>query len=457
MAIPIYREACDDTGCKVEIYYSEEKMEEVLVSVWCLTYNHELYIEDAIEGFLAQKTQFKYEIVIHDDASTDRTPEIIRNYEEKYPDLIHGIYQQENQTRKNGTDRKWIWSIQAQECKGKYIAFCEGDDYWIDLHKLQIQVDYMERNPECVLTVHDAVIINKEQGNVRAMHPYNDDCDITSDEIIMQYQGILPTASMIFRRDALSADFYNLFLEAGIGDYPLQLWLMTKGTIRYFSRIMSVYRYMIHGSWSKRTSSDFRNLIIHTAQIICLLEKYNRYTNEKYQISILNRIERFRKHLLVSYQRQLSLEDFEKMCNQYDKETSSLYREGFSEIEEYFCQFFNSENERLFNDIRKFCLKYSYIFIMGAGNFAGIIANQLKYSNIDFMGFVVSGQKEMQELYLKKSVWTLDKIPFPLEKVGIIIGLNLEKWTDVLELLEKKGIKNYLISSLLKGLMKMGI
>lgn len=220
---------------------------------------------------------------------------------------------------------------------------------------------------------------------------------------------------------------------------------------------MSVYRYMIHGSWSKRISSDFRYLIIHTAQIICLLEKYNRYTNEKYQISILNRIERFRKHLLVSYQRQLSLEDFEKMCNQYDKETSGLYREGFSEIEKYFCQFFNSENERLFNDIRKFCLKYSYIFIMGAGNFAGIIANQLKYSNIDFMGFVVSGQKEMQELYLGKSVWTLDKMPFPLEKVGIIIGLNLEKWTDVLELLEKKGIKNYLISSLLKGVMKMGI
>ena len=315
----------------------------------------------------------------------------------------------------------------------------------------------MERNLECVLTVHDAVIINEEQGNVRAMQPYNDDCDITSDEIIMQYQWILPTASMVFRRDALSADFYGFFLEAGIGDYPLQLWLMTKGTIHYFSRIMSVYRYMIHGSWSKKMSLELQNLIIHTAQMICLLKKYDRYTNKKYQVSILNRIEEFKKAFLISYQRQLSLENFEKMCDQYDEETNCLYQEGFSEIEEYFCQFFNSENERLFNDIRKFCLKYSYIFIMGAGNFAGIIANQLKYSNIDFMGFVVSGQKEMQELYLEKSVWTLDKIPFPLEKVGIIIGLNLEKWTDVLELLKKKGIKNYLISSLLKGLMKMGI
>ena len=87
-------------------------MEDILVSIWCVTYNHALYIRDAIEGFLSQKTNFKYEIIIHDDASIDSTAEIIREYEQKYPNLIHGIYQTENQYSRNQPSIEWIWKIQ---------------------------------------------------------------------------------------------------------------------------------------------------------------------------------------------------------------------------------------------------------------------------------------------------------------------------------------------------------
>ena len=132
-------------------------MNEILVSIWCLTYNHELYIRDAIEGFLAQKTSFGYEIIIHDDASTDKTAEIIREYEQKYPNLIRGIYQEENQFGKNQPSIEWILELEKQNCKGKYIALCEGDDYWIDAQKLQLQVDYLEAHPECIMTVHDTI------------------------------------------------------------------------------------------------------------------------------------------------------------------------------------------------------------------------------------------------------------------------------------------------------------
>ncbi len=111
-------------------------MEELIVSISCKTYNHEDYIADAIDGFLQQKTNFKYEILIHDDASTDRTADIIRAYEKKYPDLIKPIYQTVNQYSIEGVS---VTQLNLSRAKGKYIAECEGDDYWIDPYKLQKQ------------------------------------------------------------------------------------------------------------------------------------------------------------------------------------------------------------------------------------------------------------------------------------------------------------------------------
>jgi len=114
----------------------------ILVSISCLTYNHEPYIRSAIEGFLKQNTTFHFEVLMHDDASTDHTASIIREYEEKYPDIINPIYQIENQYSKG----VWVSGVyQFPRAKGKYIAICEGDDYWTDPLKLQKQVDLMEK------------------------------------------------------------------------------------------------------------------------------------------------------------------------------------------------------------------------------------------------------------------------------------------------------------------------
>lgn len=111
-------------------------MDEIIVSVLCFAYNHEKYIRQAIEGFLMQKTSFGIEILIHDDASTDKTQEIIKEYQEKYPDLVKTVLQTENQYSKGIDVCKFLINI----AKGKYIAFCEGDDYWIDERKLEKQV-----------------------------------------------------------------------------------------------------------------------------------------------------------------------------------------------------------------------------------------------------------------------------------------------------------------------------
>ena len=122
---------------------------EILVTVICLTYNHEKYIRECIDGFVMQKTNFAYEVIIHDDASTDNTAEIIKEYQQKYPDIIIPILQTENQySKKVPIGKTFIYP----RAKGKYIALCEGDDYWIDPYKLQKQVDFLEDNPDYVLS-----------------------------------------------------------------------------------------------------------------------------------------------------------------------------------------------------------------------------------------------------------------------------------------------------------------
>ena len=133
---------------------------EIIVSICCATYNHQKYIRDAIEGFLMQKTTFPFEILIHDDASTDGTADIIREYEAKYPDIIKPIYQRENQYSK-GIKISQVY--QFPRAQGKYIALCEGDDYWIDPLKLQKQVDYMERNSRVSMLTSHYVIYDQER------------------------------------------------------------------------------------------------------------------------------------------------------------------------------------------------------------------------------------------------------------------------------------------------------
>ncbi len=134
-------------------------MKEIMVSISCITFNHEQYISDAIESFLMQQTNFNYEILIHDDASTDRTVEIIKEYQKKYPNLIKPIYQTENQYSK-GAD---VSFINEKRAVGKYLSICEGDDYWTDPHKLQKQFDFMEEHPECSLCVHGGKVVSTEK------------------------------------------------------------------------------------------------------------------------------------------------------------------------------------------------------------------------------------------------------------------------------------------------------
>lgn len=132
-----------------------------LVTIQCLTYNHEPYIRQCLEGFVMQKTNFKFEAIVHDDASTDGTAAIIREYEQKYPDIIKPIYETENQYSKNDGSLQRIMNMHTY---GKYVALCEGDDYWIDAYKLQKQVDFLESNKDYGV-VHTNCFVSDERNN----------------------------------------------------------------------------------------------------------------------------------------------------------------------------------------------------------------------------------------------------------------------------------------------------
>ena len=145
-------------------YMSNVKGNDIKVAIDCLVYNHEPYLLECLEGFVMQQTDFPFVAIVHDDASTDHSADIIREYAAKYPDIIHPIYETENQWRKADGSLRKIMNDAIEATGATYIALCEGDDYWTDPHKLQKQVDFLDTHPEYVLCCHRYKILNQNDG-----------------------------------------------------------------------------------------------------------------------------------------------------------------------------------------------------------------------------------------------------------------------------------------------------
>ncbi|ATP39436.1 glycosyl transferase family 2 [Solibacillus sp. R5-41] len=259
-------------------------MERVLVSIHCTTYNHEKYIADAIESFLMQKTIFKFEILIHDDASTDRTADIIRDYEKLYPELIKPIYQTENQHSKGRS----ISRIILKRTQGKYIALCEGDDYWTDPYKLQKQLDYMEKHPECSLCVHGGYIVNASEKKMISKHRISKRNKLfTVEEVIIGGGALFLTNSMFYptKYEEIRPAFFEI---APVGDYPTAINLSLLGTVYYIDESMSAYRTGVSNSWTARNAS-IKKKTEHYYEIAAMLDEINQYTNGKYKSTIDHR------------------------------------------------------------------------------------------------------------------------------------------------------------------------
>lgn len=213
-------------------------MSRVLVSICCISYNHEAYIRQCLDGFVMQQTQFAFEVLIHDDASTDCTQEIIREYEAKYPDIIKPICQTENQYSKGVPISR---TFNFPRAKGKYIAMCEGDDYWTDPLKLQKQVDVLESHPDVSFCFHHALVLH-EYVNPPVMDTDFYACfpqgECAVEELVEQ--GKCATCSYLMRKECVEHLPENARFNSG--DYLLLFASASLGKLYCIAEDMSVYR-----------------------------------------------------------------------------------------------------------------------------------------------------------------------------------------------------------------------
>lgn len=231
------------------------------ITIICLVYNQELYLQKCLNGFIMQKTNFAFEAIVHDDVSTDKSADIIREYATKYPDIIKPIYETENQYSKYGFGNIFNIILANSSKDSKYVAFCEGDDYWTDPLKLQKQFDFMEANPEYSMCFHNAMI--HYQGGKYKDKAFAELEDRDYQPIELYEKWLVPTASIFARKDIYIQQQLKLndpnFLY---GDNPLIISLAYAGKVHCINEIMSVYRINI-GSITLTINKNIDKVILH--------------------------------------------------------------------------------------------------------------------------------------------------------------------------------------------------
>lgn len=221
-----------------EIMSSWVNKEKIVVSVVCATYNQQRYIEDAITGFLMQETDFAFEVIIHDDASTDSTPSVVEKYQKLYPNIIKPIYQLENQYSK-GDFRPSRYCVDF--ARGSFIAPCEGDDFWVEPSKLQYQYELLIAKEHIVVCGHNAFIVD-ERGNT-----------LYSDRWKHNGKRELFSPTIMYKNIPFTPFFQECFNVVENGDTALLFYLASHGEAQLIDLNWAGYRVSDSGIWSKKS------------------------------------------------------------------------------------------------------------------------------------------------------------------------------------------------------------
>lgn len=256
-------------------------IEKPIISCCCITFNQKDYIEEALNSMLIQETEYAFEIVIHDDLSTDGTREILEKYQEKFPNIIRPIYQNVNQWSLGNR----IMPIVFKYAKGEYYALCEGDDYWTDKYKLQIQIDEMKKFSNCNISFHYGMIKYENNGNNETFCKHFNENKFFSTEEVISYAGpLMPTASICitkkFVKEVLNST--DNFFKKDITAFYIQVLASVDGNARYIDRSMCVYRRMGKGSWTESIYKNYRTHVKWIFKSINSIDKIKYLTNHKY-------------------------------------------------------------------------------------------------------------------------------------------------------------------------------
>lgn len=259
---------------------------EPVCSICTTTYNHRDYLDTALQSFMDQQCAYPYEILVHDDCSTDGTADILRSWAQRYPDIILPLYEEQNQYSQNIPINE---TFNFPRARGRYIALCEGDDYWCDMHKLQRQIDFMEAHPECTFcftnaTIHDVSGVKEDRDFLpyyESEHPYlpEGDAVLTLSDVAML--SFIPTASFLFRTDtlrSLPSTFHDHMCQHG--DLRMKLYLTAAGKAAYIDMKSCVYRENVAGSAFQVWKTEKRTQLYNRcATVVQLTEDVDAYSN----------------------------------------------------------------------------------------------------------------------------------------------------------------------------------
>lgn len=264
-------------------------MEDIKVSVVCCVYNHERYLRKCLESLTSQQTNFRYEVIVHDDASTDRSAEIIREFEEKFPNIIVPIYQVENQYSQGNNPAL----IVLKQARGEYIAICEGDDFWTSEHKLQTQADFLDENLDYSMCAHASYYAHEDGSLYSDMffRPFDSSREVMIQEVLDGWN--FATNSLVYRKVARKELIIPFRGDCPNGDYALAVYLALNGKVYYIDELMSAYRKESVGSLNWVWKEDHTKFIEAREKFISMLKRINQYTNYQFSDVLERNIEKY--------------------------------------------------------------------------------------------------------------------------------------------------------------------
>ena len=305
---------------------------KIMVSILCPVFNHGKYLKQCLDGFVMQKTNFKFEVIVHDDASTDDSISIIKEYEIKYPDIIKPVYQELNQYSRGG---QIIAKHMIPKTRGKYLAWCDGDDFWIDKFKLQKQVDVLENNLDCKFSVCTVRDTDEEGTPLKLTHP-----SVTIGSSVLNTEDFLKLATKeyVFQTSSYMAlkdsymDYINnppeFKLVSPVGDWPMLLYFCTKGNIYYINDEMSCYRRNAVGSYTTTMGvATVEKRKKFNQGLIDMINAFDKYTDYKYHNYCEQFSERFVKYYYDCLKEERNFKEIvNKKYRKFFKEESSKDR-----------------------------------------------------------------------------------------------------------------------------------
>ncbi|MCU4176721.1 glycosyltransferase family 2 protein [Carboxylicivirga sp. N1Y90] len=271
-----------------------------LVSVVVPTYRHEKFIDECINSIISQKTNFSFEIIIGEDGSDDDTLAICKKYAEKHTNLIR-LFIRDRNTSNYLEGNKTLFRFNNAWCResarGKYIAMCEGDDYWTDSLKLQKQADFLESNPDYTLCFHAADVFLQKEHRITKDTITKVPSESTSISHLIVRGNYIHTPTVMHRRENVVSPPPEFFYSI-VGDYFLNMLSAEKGLIKYLPETMAIYRIHSGGVWS--TKAEKSRMIEWIKLLIALLRYFSRQRNDKITKQIANKIKQQQKHFIIN-------------------------------------------------------------------------------------------------------------------------------------------------------------